>query len=76
MCVKQVPEVSEIRFNPETKTIVRGGVPCAVNPFDRRAVTEAVRIKEEFDGVVTVMTMEPHQAREALVECLAMGVDK
>ncbi len=76
VCVKQVPEVSEIRFNPETKTIVREGVPCAVNPFDRRAVTEAVRIKEEFGGVVTVMTMGPHQAREALLECLAMGADK
>jgi electron transfer flavoprotein alpha subunit len=76
VCVKQVPEVSEIRFNPETKTIVREGVPCAVNPFDRRAVTEDVRIKEEFGRVVTVMTMGPHQAREAFVECLAMGVDK
>lgn len=76
VCVKQVPEVSEIKFNPETKTIVREDVPCAVNPFDRRAVTEAVRIKEKFGGVITVMTMGPHQAREALVECLAMGADK
>lgn len=76
VCIKQVPEVSEIRFNPETKTIVREGVPCAVNPFDRRAVTEAMRIRERLGGIITVMTMGPHQAREAIVECLAMGADK
>lgn len=76
VCIKQVPEVSEIQFNPETKTIVREGVPCSVNPFDRRAVTEAVRIKENFGGVVTIITMGPSQAREAIIECLAMGADK
>lgn len=76
VCIKQVPEVSEIQFNPETKTIVREGVPCSVNPFDRRAVTEAVRIKENLGGVVTIITMGPSQAREAIIECLAMGADK
>ncbi len=76
VCIKQVPEVSEIKFNTETKTIVRDGVLCAVNPFDRRAVTEAVRIKEKLGGIITVMTMGPPQAREALVECLAMGADR
>jgi len=59
VCVKQVLEVSEIKFNPETKTIVREDVPGTVNPFDRRAVTEALRIKEKLGGVVTVMTMGP-----------------
>jgi electron transfer flavoprotein alpha subunit len=76
VCIKQVPEVSEIKFNSETKTIVREGVPCAVNPFDRRAVTEAVKIKEKFGGAVTIITMGPSQAREAIIECLAMGADK
>ena len=42
VCIKQVPEVSEIRFDPKTNTIVREGVPNVVNPFDRRALAEAI----------------------------------
>lgn len=76
VCIKQVPEVSEIKFDPEKKTIIREGVPNAVNAFDRRAVTQAVQLKEQFGGEVIVLTMGPLQAKEALVECLAMGADR
>ncbi len=76
VCVKQVPEVAEIRFNSETNTIVREGVPNVVNPFDRRALAEAIRLRELDGGEVVVITMGPPQAREALIECLAAGADR
>src|SRR3990172_9526571 len=76
VCIKQVPEIAELRFDAQTRTVVRAGVPNVVNPFDRRAVTEAVRLKEQHGAEVIVLTMGPPQAREALVECLAMGADR
>src|SRR5262245_34748250 len=76
VCIKQVPEVAEIKFNPDTNTIVREGVPNSVNPFDRRALAEAIRLRERCGSEVVVVTMGPPQAREALVECLAAGADR
>jgi electron transfer flavoprotein alpha subunit len=76
VCIKQVPEVADIRFNPETKTIVREGVANVVNPFDRRALAEAIRLRDLDGGEVVVITMGPPQAREALIECLAAGADR
>ncbi len=76
VCIKQVPEVAEIRFDPDTNTIVREGVPNVVNPFDRRALAEAIRLRDLDGGEVVVITMGPPQAREALIECLAAGADR
>ncbi len=76
VCIKQVPEITEVKIDPETHTLVREGVPSVLNPFDEFAVEEALRIREKHGGEVTVMTMGPPQAREALVKCLAMGADK
>ena len=76
VCIKQVPEVAEIRFDPETNTLVREGVPNVVNPFDRRALAEAIRLRDLDGGEVVVITMGPPQAREALIECLAAGADR
>jgi electron transfer flavoprotein alpha subunit len=76
VCVKQVPEVAEIRFNPETNTIIREGVPNVVNPFDRRALAEAIRLRDLDGGEVVVVTMGPPQARASLIECLAVGADR
>jgi electron transfer flavoprotein alpha subunit len=76
VCIKQVPEVADIRFDSETKTIIREGVPNIVNPFDRRALAEAIRLREKFGGEVVVVTMGPGQARDALVECLGAGADR
>ena len=75
VCIKQVPEVAEIKFNPQTNTIVREGVPNVVNPFDRRALAEAIRLRDLYGGEVVVLTMGPPQAREALIDCLAAGAD-
>jgi len=80
VCIKQVPDIAEIakvKTDPETGTIIREGVPSVVNPFDEFAVEEAVRVKErlEEDVNVTVITMGPPQAEEALRKCLSMGAD-
>jgi electron transfer flavoprotein alpha subunit len=76
VCIKQVPEVAEIKFNTETKTIIREGVPNVVNPFDRRALAEAIRLRDLCGGEVVALTMGPPQARDALVECLGAGADR
>jgi len=77
VCVKQVPDTSQMKFDPETKTIVRENVENIVNPFDLYAVEEALRIKEKFEGTtVTAICMGPKQAENALREVISMGVDK
>jgi electron transfer flavoprotein alpha subunit len=73
---KQVPSVEHVGFNQETKTIIREGVPNEVNPFDRRAIGQAVALKEQFGGEIVVATMGPPQAEEALREHLAAGADR
>jgi electron transfer flavoprotein alpha subunit len=74
--IKQVPETEELRYDPATRTLVREGVTSVINPFDKRALTEAVRLRSLYGGSITVVTMGPPQAREALVECLGRGVDR
>ena len=48
VCIKQVPETTEVRINPETNTLMREGVKAIINPFDMYAIEEAVRLKERF----------------------------
>lgn len=76
VCVKQVPSVEEVRFDPARKTIVREGVPNEINPFDRRALGQAIALRDQVGGEVVAVTMGPPQAEEALRECLAVGVDR
>ncbi len=74
--VKQVPEVSELQLDPETRRLRRDGVDSMMNPFDRRAMLEARRLKDETGGTVTAITMGPPQAESILRECLAVGADR
>jgi electron transfer flavoprotein beta subunit len=78
VCVKQVPDTIEVKVDPKTHTLIRDGVPSILNPYDHYAVEESVRIKEETgdDGIVTVISMGPPQARSALMRCLALGADE
>ena len=76
VCIKQVPVTARAKFDHETKTIIREGVPTEVNSFDMLAVQRAVRLIVEIGGEVVVFTMGPPQAREALVQCLAMGANR
>jgi electron transfer flavoprotein alpha subunit len=74
--IKQVPETADIQFNLDTKTLVREGVRNIINPYDRRAISEAIRCRAERGGEVIVATMGPPQAREALAEALLMGANR
>jgi electron transfer flavoprotein alpha subunit len=74
--VKQVPNPSHVRLDPETKRMVREGVPLELNEFDVYAVTEAIRLRDEHGGEVVTMTMGPPQAEDALRTTLAMGADR
>ncbi|MDD5669226.1 MAG: electron transfer flavoprotein subunit beta/FixA family protein [Candidatus Omnitrophica bacterium] len=76
VCIKQVPETTEVRINPETNTLIRDGVKSIINPFDMYAIEEGVRLKEKFGGKVMVVTMGPPQAEAALKEAIAMGADE
>ena len=76
VCVKQVPDTSDVKINRETNTLVREGVESIINPFDTYAIEEAIRLKEAHGGKVTVISMGPPQAMEALKEAVAMGCDE
>lgn len=77
VCVKQVPDTTEVKIDPKTHTLVREGIPSILNPYDHFAVEECVRLKEEYgEGKITVITMGPPQARSALMRCLALGADE
>ena len=76
VCIKQVPDTTDVKINPETGTLIREGVPSIVNPFDTYAIEESLRLKEKFGGKVTVISMGPPQAVEALKEAVAMGADE
>lgn len=76
VCVKQVPDTTEVKIDPVTNTLIRQGVPSIVNPFDKNAMEAALQLKDKYGGKVTVVSMGPPQAKEALKECLAMGADE
>ena len=75
VCIKQVPVVSMLRFDNETRRMVREGVPNETNPYDVLGLSLAARLKAEHDAEIAVVTMGPPQASEALVQAMAMGAD-
>jgi electron transfer flavoprotein alpha subunit len=76
VCVKHVPDATDIRFDPITLNLIREGVPSIVNPFCLNALEEAIRLKERLGGKITAVSMGPLQAQEGLREALAMGADR
>ncbi|MDD3579578.1 MAG: electron transfer flavoprotein subunit beta/FixA family protein [Desulfobacca sp.] len=75
VCIKQVPETQEIRLDPVTHTLLREGVKSIINPFDLYALEEGLRARERQGGTVTVLSMGPPQAGDALREALTYGAD-
>ena len=73
--IKQVPETSNVKMDKETGTMIREGVESIINPLDLYAIEEAIRLKEQFCGDVTVISMGPGKAIEAIKEAIAMGCD-
>ena len=77
VCAKQVPDTSEVKIDPKTNRIIRDGVPSILNPDDANALEEALLLKDsQPDTEVIVVSMGPPQAKDMLIECLAMGADK
>jgi len=76
VCIKQVPEVSEVKINPVTNTLIREGVPSIINPFDTYAIEEGVRLREKHGGTVVILTMGPPQAETALRQAVEAGADE
>ena len=81
VCIKQVPQTTNVQIDPETHTLVRQGVESQINPFDLYALEEAVRVKERLAAVgetstVTVVSMGPPQVEAALREAITLGGDE
>ena len=76
VCIKQVPDSAQIRVHPVTNTIMRQGVPTIINPFDLFSLEEALRMRDAHGGEVTVLTMGPPMAADALRKALTFGADR
>ncbi|MBN2441543.1 MAG: electron transfer flavoprotein subunit beta/FixA family protein [Spirochaetales bacterium] len=75
VCIKQVPDTTDVKINPETNTLIREGVESIINPFDMYALEEGIRIKENKGGEVIALSMGPPQVEQSLREALSLGVD-
>ena len=77
VCVKYVPDAQSDRtFNESDNTTDRVGVDGLLSELDEYAVEEALKIVEAGEGEVTVVTVGPDQAADALKKALQMGADK
>ena len=76
VCLKQVPDTTAVKIDPKTGTLIRDGVPSIINPEDKHALEAALTIKDNNGGKVTVLSMGPPQAQNALREALCMGADE
>ena len=76
VCIKQVPDTTEIKIDPIKNTLIRTGVPSIMNPFDKNALETGLSLKDRYGGKVTVISMGPPQAKAVLREALAMGADE
>jgi electron transfer flavoprotein beta subunit len=75
VCIKQVPDTTQVQIDPVTNTLVREGIPFIVNPFDTHALEEALRMKDLFGCRVAAISMGPPNAEATLRKALALGVD-
>lgn len=75
-CIKQVPDTTQVKVNPDTGTLVREGVPFIINPFDIHALEESLRLKDRFGFRVAVISMGPPNTEITLRKTLALGADQ
>lgn len=76
VCIKQVPDTTNVKINPDTHTLIRENLPVCINPFDECAIEEAIRLKESFGGEVIAITMGPKNAEKSLKVAISIGVDR
>ena len=76
VCLKQVPDTTVVIIDPKTGTLIRDGDPSIINPEDKHALEAALQLKDNYGAHVTVISMGPPQAKNALREALCMGADE
>jgi electron transfer flavoprotein beta subunit len=76
VCVKMVPDTTQVKIDPVTNTLVREGIPFITNPFDSPAVEEALKIKDQYGAKVTIISMGPPTADAVIRKAIAMGADE
>ena len=76
VCIKQVPDTTQVQIDPVTNTLVREGIPFIANPYDTHALEEALRMKDRFGLRVAAISMGPPNAEATLRKALAVGVDE
>jgi len=76
VAVKQVPDTTNIRIDPDTGNLVREGVPAIMNPYDAHALAAAVEWKRKLGGKVTIVTMGPSSFTATIREAIEMGADR
>ncbi len=76
VCIKQVPDTTQVQIDPVTNTLVREGIPFIANPYDTHALEEALRLKDQFGLRVAAISMGPPNAEATLRKALAVGVDE
>ena len=73
--IKQVPETSNVKMDPETGTMLRSAVEGIINPLDLFAIEAALRLREAKGGTVTTITHGTAEGRSSLRDAIAMGCD-
>ncbi len=76
VAVKQVPDTTNIRIDPETGSLIRKGVPSILNPYDAHAMAAAAEWKKKIGGKITVISMGPKSNEASIRECFEMGADR
>lgn len=77
VCIKQVPDTeTRIKLKADGSGIETEGIKWIISPYDEFAVEEGLRIKEKLGGTVTIVSLGPKRAIEAIRTALAMGADK
>src|SRR3990167_3491909 len=75
VCVKMVPDTTQVKIDPVTNTLIRKDVPFITNPFGARAVGGSLRVKDRYQAPVTAISMGPPTAEAVLRRALSLGVD-
>ena len=79
VCIKQIPDPNTVisKLDPNTKRLVRSGVSLVLDPGDESTISAAIKIRDTIgDSEVTVVSMGPTSAQEAMRRALAMGADR
>ncbi|MBI3584623.1 MAG: electron transfer flavoprotein subunit beta/FixA family protein [Nitrospinae bacterium] len=77
VCVKEVPDTAiALKVKSDSPEIETENIPWVINPYDEYAIEEALRLREKFDGDITVITFGAERAESVLKSCIALGSDR